>query len=301
MNRLAVPWRTHAQSRRATWPGRTGREGRPHRSVACSIRPGTPRDGASRRAGTTRRARPPCGARARPKLGRDAPHPPQVRLQGIFPQHLAQRFVAQVRHNFQGHPLLGHAQTALPFRSIQRFLSAGGSEQASAISRASCDPSSLRAYRRELGLGRSAADKPSSTKRRRTRSTVRTLTRSASEVAASDQPGPLSDASACGKTRARVSLRASARPREIIRSSAARSFAVSVTRHRLAIPASHCFHTTGDLKVRHLPALVPLVHDGRAGIALHAAGAQHVPGRGAVNAVLHVVVDHRVERIDALR
>ena len=49
---------------------------------------------------------------------------------------------------------------------------------------------------------------------------------------------PPSDASACSKTRAWVSLRASALPREVTRPSSSRSSVVSVTRCRLVIPAS---------------------------------------------------------------
>src|SRR3954468_2708976 len=50
----------------------------------------------------------------------------------------------------------------------------------------------------------------------RTRSIVRTLTRTASAIRVSVQSGPPSDASACSSTRACASLRASAPPREII-------------------------------------------------------------------------------------
>lgn len=67
---------------------------------------------------------------------------------------------------------------------------------------------------------------------------VRTLTRTASEIAASVQPGSPSEASACNSTRACASLRASASPREIMRPSASRSCAVDVTRYRFATAAS---------------------------------------------------------------
>ncbi len=69
---------------------------------------------------------------------------------------------------------------------------------------------------------------------------VRTLTRTASAIAASVQSGPASDASACNSTRACARVRAAALPREISRPSSSRSAAVSVTRYRFAIATSCC-------------------------------------------------------------
>jgi hypothetical protein len=84
-------------------------------------------------------------------------------------------------------------------------------------------------------LGSSAAASPCSTNRWRARSIVRTLTRTAAAIVASTHPGPRSASSAWSGTRAWASLRASALPREIIRSRLSRSSAVSVTRYRFAI------------------------------------------------------------------
>ncbi len=195
MNRLAVPLRTYSQSKRATWPGRNG-SGVRTSPINCVLN--SSRHTTGRRGSAGRRYTPSTSSirQTNSADGLGGTHHIRRRcgLRAFAPQPLAHRLAAQVGHDVQGHHLPGRAQTASPFRSsrsVQRFSPAGGSEQASAVSRASCDPSSLRAYMRELGLGSRAASSPSSTKRWRTRPMTRTLTLSASEIAASDQPGPL--------------------------------------------------------------------------------------------------------------
>src|SRR5581483_6889613 len=116
--------------------------------------------------------------------------------------------------------------------SVHRARPAGGSEQASATSRASARPSNVRRLLgRSWGLRVSAPSRPRSTNRCRTLATVFSATSSAAAMAASDQAGPSSPWSALSRIRARANRSADARPPRIMAPGSARSSPDRVTRY----------------------------------------------------------------------
>ena len=123
--------------------------------------------------------------------------------------------------------------------SVHAFRLPGGSEQATASSRASAAPSSTRS---RLGLScflrTRAASRPCSTNRWRTRATVSGLTSTASAIASSVQPGPPSPSSAFNRMRAWVNFFAAAVPAAIRAARRSRSSAVSDTRYFFMVGSS---------------------------------------------------------------
>src|SRR3954449_9702439 len=176
---------------------------------------------------------------------RDAPHLPQMRLELVFLS--VWRTVSCESVSTCSSSTMRSASR----RSDQRALPSGGRAQARARRWASCSPSSLRPESRADDLGSSAADSPCSTNRWRARSIVRTLTRTAAAIVSSIHPGPPSASSAWSRTRAWASLRASALPCAIMRSSSPRSSVVSVTRYRFAIAVALPLpHPPAELRYR---------------------------------------------------
>jgi hypothetical protein len=92
-------------------------------------------------------------------------------------------------------------------------------------------PSSFRGCNWRDKRGRSAASKPSSTHRMRTRSTVERLTSRASAIASSLKRGPATPSSAFSRMRACVSVRAAAFPFDSSSPNCARSSDVNFTRY----------------------------------------------------------------------
>src|SRR5262249_14149474 len=114
-------------------------------------------------------------------------------------------------------------------RSVQRVRPAGGAPQARAIRRASCAPSSFRAYCRSGTLRSGAASRPAAPSARRTRWPVAGWPSKAPARAASVQPGPPSPWLAFSRIRAWASRRAGPVPRPRSVWSRARSASVSST------------------------------------------------------------------------
>src|SRR5262245_9005030 len=117
--------------------------------------------------------------------------------------------------------------------NVQRSAPSGGAPQARATSWASCAPSSLRRDGPAHFLRYSAASRPAVTKARRTRSTVGTLTDTASAIAASLQAGASGAVSALSRMRAWVWEWAEALPLRIRASRVWRCSVVSSTRYFL--------------------------------------------------------------------
>src|SRR6266849_6571992 len=135
-------------------------------------------------------------------------------------------------------------------RSDQRARPFGAGLQARVTRCASCTPSSLRGCSWREGRGRSAASKPSSTHRVRTRSTVERLTSKASAIASSLKRGPATPSSALSRIRACVSVRAAAFPFDSSSPNCARSSGVNFTRYNFMAQ-----HFTGTRP--HLSAILP--------------------------------------------
>ena len=105
--------------------------------------------------------------------------------------------------------------------------------QANAINFASCSPSSFGRYsRRGERYGLSASSNPSSTKRRRTRSTVAVPQPTASAMRETFHAGPPFDSSAFNRICACLSRRTAALPFDSSSSKLSRSAASSVTQYR---------------------------------------------------------------------
>src|SRR5262249_21300575 len=163
-------------------------------------------------------------------LRRDHPLLLAVRLQFVFLS--TRRTVSSLTESNTSN------STSLSARSlsVQRPRPSGGCEQARAISRASASPSNLRwRLGRSWGLRPSADSRPRSTKRWRTRSTVRSPQSSASAIRASSQAGPSSAESALRRIRARVMARAERLPPETKPVSHSRSSVVRVTKYFFAM------------------------------------------------------------------
>src|SRR5262249_33505346 len=130
-------------------------------------------------------------------LGRDAPLLPQPRLDLVF---LSTR--RTVSSEIVSTTSSSTSRSASSF-IVHAVRPCGGAEQARAISRASPRPSSFGCRAgRSRGLRPRAASRPCSTKRWRTRSTVATLTSTASAMRWSSQAGPPGAASALSRMRA---------------------------------------------------------------------------------------------------
>jgi hypothetical protein len=115
--------------------------------------------------------------------------------------------------------------------SVHRFRPSGGVLQASCTKRASPAPSSFGGRERLLCFLRfSARSSPSSTERRRTRSTVARPTSSSSAISSSVSPS-----SAFSKIRARCASSRDGRARERISASAVRSSSVRFTMYRFML------------------------------------------------------------------
>src|SRR5262249_19646715 len=118
-------------------------------------------------------------------LGRDHPLLLEVRLELVFLR--TRRTVSSLTDSNTS------SSTSLSAKSfiVQHSRPWGGAEQARAMSRASAAPSNLRwRLGRSWGLRPSACSRPRSTKRWRTRSTVRLPQSRASAMRASSQAGP---------------------------------------------------------------------------------------------------------------
>src|SRR5215216_7785288 len=111
----------------------------------------------------------------------------------------------------------------------------GAGLHASVTRRASWTPSSLRGCNWRDGRGRSAASRPSSTHRIRTRSTVERLTSTASAICSSVRRGPSAPSSAFNRTRACAKVRAAALPFDSSSWRCARSPAINVTQYSFFI------------------------------------------------------------------